>query len=222
VNRPPEGTEQRWRSKWQRKRDEPVEWSEVSFPATVSLFFGSTPENLANRGKPVAVIPSLGERNDTNPEDGLSWNTTATQPDRILVYEVFTTTLIPVWDHALNSRSVAAKPFLFARFPYEWAELSAAKIESSSLETDDIFYFWNLDNALTKLLDAEAWAWVIEAMKRDTDPLAIGDRILSSRAKCAAWLGFMVSRSNQDLWRGLVERTPVFCRGYGLRHLESR
>jgi hypothetical protein len=69
---------------------------------------------------------------------------------------------------------------------------------------------FNVNNRLTRLLNEDDWNWAIETMKPDTDPLAIGGRILGSKGRAAAWLGFMVTGTNQDLWRGIVERDAGF------------
>jgi hypothetical protein len=105
----PDGAEQRWRSRWQVKRDEPIEWETVGFPATVShaFLYSEVPNRLSNLGQAIAVIPSLAGPTDTRHHEGISWNTSMMQPDRMLVYETHDTKLVPVWDNAPSQSSFA-------------------------------------------------------------------------------------------------------------------
>ncbi len=207
---PPDGTQQRWRSRWRTRQDEPITWESVTFPATTSHAFIYTeiPEGLNCLGRSIGVIPSLAGPGDDHHYDGISWNTAMMQPDRMLVYESFKTRLVPVWDQPPSQRSFTAGPFLLARFPDEWNELSGAVIEKYS-DMGDV-RVWNTNNPLTSLFAEDDWKWAIGMVKPGTDPLAIGDRILASKGRTAAWLGLTVGSANQDLWRGIAERDPAF------------
>jgi hypothetical protein len=220
--RPAIGSTQQWRSKWDEPPSEPITWRSVVFPATVSQAFAYSkpPKELSVLGQSVSVVPALGELDDDDPYDGIGWNSRALQPDRLLVYTTYKTRLIPVWDQAPRQESFTDNPYLLTKFPDNWHEVLGAQLDHySSLNREA--KIWNSAHPLTRLFTRADWDWIVENAVENVDPLAVGDAILSTEGRAAAWLAITISERNQELWKGIIERDATFLRELWKRTFEE-
>jgi len=186
--------------------------SHINFPVIPSMMFvyqSRLPE-LKYIEDSVEILPSLRGSDDRLHYTGLGWAPKTLQPDKILLLKSYSNRPVPIWEKPASSASFSPS-FLKARFPDSWFEVCGVWLTdypNISAKT----MVWNVKHPLVSKFDTAGWEWVTTNMNSSTDPIAIGDKLLESQSRSAAWVADCLEKRASDLWQGIVDREPQFLR----------
>lgn len=188
-----------------------VTWERVNFPATAGPIheFRTIAKQAKNEEVVINEISWLSGPSNTSPHCDLGWVPRRMKPDKVLL-ESFDSRVVPIWEvHPTPASS--SNPFLTARFPSEWQELSGILLDDYATPTSPTV-IWNVDNRLTSYFEAEEWKWVDETFNPQVDAISHSKEILRNKARCAAWIALHMLWQHPELWRGILERDASFVR----------
>jgi hypothetical protein len=205
-----------WLSTTYGHGDGSITWERCSFPLTTARLapyrcqWGQRWKILWNNAD-VAILPSLGDASDREPDSGEPWNSRAFPPDRVVVMRVNWfpgISVVPLWTQVPTKRA-RDSAILSCAFPPTWRHVASVRLTGAFAGGNDLV-LWNPENWLFRLVDDSSVAWVRNNVSATLDPLPLKTALLSSASYAAAWVVVCMESRRWDLWEGLNDRDPSF------------
>lgn len=210
--------EPQWIARAVGEKGEKLVWCRMSFPVVTSLAwkYGSFPREVRYKQRRVQVVPCVGERDDDDHYDGVSWPAVNIGPHKVVVRQGGRwTRVVPLWvKNPFTADLDDGERVLTSVFPAGWDEVLGVQFSSylkgpfggGGVQAT----VWNKGNKLVRMLKTEDWAWGEKQVLGVTDPLAIKSEILGARGRAIAWALCFVESGKWQVWEALLERDPSF------------
>jgi hypothetical protein len=204
-------TRRYWLAHPPKDSGESATWSPIKLPLIGSgqFTYGPIPQTeIYWKGKRVSIAPSLGTIKDSAHYKGLSWASNQI-PDRIVALSrhARSFSLAAMWTGSRTQRPAASVgDFLIARFSPKWRRLVGATLECSSQSS---VTYLNRDHPISPRVTPAALSWAADRLGGH-DPRDLWESFSLDPSKLAAWLLLSISGGKNELWEGLVDRSPDF------------
>jgi hypothetical protein len=196
---------------WIKKGTLSAAWKKIQFPAISRLAYAyddRPPSPILFNGAKVEVIQCLPQPDDKKSYEGLSWNSSLSCPDKIVMSPKTDFDLTALWTEAPTSDGLCAIGPV-AAFPRIWNHCVGVYFDSYS-ETSESATVWNKDHPLAKSVNAETMAWARDHFRQDEDPLGFKRILIDKPAYGAAWVAVSLEQREEDYWNGVRDRDKPF------------
>lgn len=182
-------------------------WQKIRFPIVdpiANTYKDAWRPLLRCGGHDVSVVGRLSGSDDFSEYyDGIAWHGENVPPSRVVLYHC---KLVPLWDRIEKVTSGR----LLAPFPPTADAILGAEFSHYSARNEEQIV-WNRNHRIVKEITDKAWEWCLSAFDELVDPLKYEEGILRSRARACAWLAHSaIKGGREDVWQGLIERSPSF------------
>ncbi len=166
------------------------------------------------KSKPLPIVHSLRDHDDTFSYQGVSWCPFGTSPSRIVArvsnkgyYPKFG--LAPIWTGELTERSDEFAMGPSSLFPPEWRHIAGAYFRMYYAD-DKSAFIWNQENPIFSSVTRISRKWCLQTFHDSFDPLPVKASLLGDRSLGASWLLMCLKADQRDLWEGIRDRDPLF------------